>query len=65
MLLLTNCEVHTAKYSDGSFNPKTYGGGLFGPDHQIIDRNSKMALASTSKLGNFLSLSIRHILAEF
>ena len=46
-------------------NPITYGGGLFGPDHQIIDRNSKTALSSTSKLGNFLFLSIRHVLAEF
>ena len=48
-------------------NPITYGGGgggLFGPDHQIIDRNSKTALSSTSKLGNFLFSSIRHILAE-
>ena len=41
------------------------GGGLFGPDHQVIDRNSKTALSITSKLGNFLFLSIRHILAEF
>ena len=46
-------------------NPITYGGGLFGPDHQIIDHNSKMALSSTSKLGDFLFLSIRHTLAEF
>ena len=49
-------------------SPITYSGGggeLFGPDHQIIDRNSKTALSSTSKLGNFLFLSIRHILAEF
>ena len=29
------------------------GGGLFDPDHQIIDHNSKMALSSTSKLSNF------------
>ena len=52
-----------------SFNPITYGGGggggLFGPDHQIIDHNSKTALSSTSKPGDFLFLSIRHILAEF
>ena len=34
-------------------------------DHQIIDRNSKTALSSTSKLGNLLFLSIRHILVEF
>ena len=50
------------------FNPITYGGGgggLFGPDHQIIDHNSKTALSSTSKLGDFLFLSIRHTLAEF
>ena len=40
------------------------GGGLFGPDHQIIDRNFKTALSSTFKLGNFLFLSIGHILAE-
>ena len=46
------------------FNPITYG-GLFGPDHQIIDHNSKTALSSTSKLGDFLFLSIRHTLAEF
>ena len=46
-------------------NPITYGGGLFGPDHQIIDHNSKTALSSTSKLGDFLFLSIRHTLAEF
>ena len=47
-------------------NHITYGGGgLFGPDHQIIDHNSKTALSSTSKLGDFLILSIRHILAEF
>ena len=48
-----------------TFNPITYGGGgLFGPDHQIIDHNSETALSSTSKLGDFLFLSIRHILAE-
>ena len=46
-------------------NPITYGGGLFGTDHQIIDHNSKTALSSTSKLGDFLFLSIRHTLAEF
>ena len=40
------------------------GGGLFGLDHQLIDHNSKTALSSTSKLGEFLFLSIRHILAE-
>ena len=40
-------------------------GGLFGPaDHQVIDDNSKTALSSTSKLGDFYFLSIRHILAE-
>ena len=44
----------------------TYGGrGLFGPDHQIIDRNSKTTLSSTSKLGAFLLLSTRYILTEF
>ena len=53
-----------------SVNPITYGWGggggrLFRQDHQIIDHNSKMALSSTSKLGNFSFLSIRHILAEF
>ena len=46
-------------------NPITHGGGLFGLDHQIVDHNSKTALSSTSKLGDFLVLSIRHILAEF
>ena len=46
-------------------NPITYGGGLFGPDHQIIDHTSKTALSSTSKLGDFLFLSIRHTLVEF
>ena len=51
----------------GLFNPITYGGGgrLFIPDHQIIHRNSKTALSSTSKLGDFYFLSIRHMLAEF
>ena len=39
-------------------NPITYwggggGGGAFWPDHQIIDHNSKPALSSTSKLGDF------------
>ena len=29
------------------------GEGLFGPDHQIIDHNSKTALSNTSKLGDF------------
>ena len=58
--------INTIKTRNNCFNPITYGGGgLFGPDHQIIDRNSKMALSSTSKLRNFLFLSIRHILAEF
>ena len=47
------------------FNPITYGGRLFGPDHQIIDHNSKTALSGISKLGDFLFLSITHILAEF
>ena len=49
-------------------NPITYrggGGGAFGPDHQIIDHNSKPALSIRSKLGDVLFLSIRHILAEF
>ena len=57
----------TRKQSDVTINPITYGGGggLFGPDHQIIDHNSKTALSSTSKLGDFLFLSIRHTLAEF
>ena len=41
------------------------GGGLFGPDHQIINLSSKTALSSTSKLGNILFLFIGHILAEF
>ena len=40
------------------------GGGLFGQDHQIIDHSSETALSSTSKLGDFLFLAIRHILAE-
>ena len=38
------------------------GEGVFGSDHQIIDHNSKTALSSTTKLGDFLFLSIRHIL---
>ena len=46
-----------------SINPIIYEG--VGPDHQIIDRNSKTVLSSTSNLGNFLFLSIRQILAEF
>ena len=49
-------------------NPMTYargGGGLSGPDLQIDDSNSKTAQPSTSKLGDFYFLSIRHILAEF
>ena len=37
-------------------NPMTYGGRLFGQDHQIIDHNSKTALSSTSKLGDFYYL---------
>ena len=41
------------------------GGWLFGPDHHIIDYNSKTALSSTSKLGAFLFLSTRHILQNF
>ena len=41
------------------------GGGGVGPDHQIIDHNSITALSTTSKLGEFLFLSIKHILAEF
>ena len=40
-------------------------GGLSGPDYQIIDHDSKTALSRASKLGDFLFLSIRHILAEF
>ena len=40
-------------------------GGLFGPDHQIIGHNSKIAQPSTSKLGDFYILSIRHNLTEF
>ena len=39
--------------------------GLFGPDYQIINHNAKTALSSTSKLGDFLFLSIRHTLAKF
>ena len=45
-------------------NPITYEGGLFGTDHQIIDQNSRTALSSTSKLGDFLFLSIRHIFGK-
>ena len=41
------------------------GGGGVGPDHQIIDHNSKTAQSSTSKLGDFQFLSISDILAEF
>ena len=41
------------------------GEGLFGPDHQIIDHKSETALFSISKLGDFLYLSIRKILAAF
>ena len=40
-------------------------GGAFWPDHQIIDYNTKTAQSSTSKLGDFLFLSVTHILAEF
>ena len=47
------------------YNLRGGGGGLFCPDHQIIDQNSKTALSSTFKLGDFLFLSISHILAEF
>ena len=46
------------------FNPITQG-GLFGPDHQIIDDNAKTALSSTSKLSDLLFLSVGHIVAEF
>ena len=46
------------------FNPIAYG-GPFCPDHQIIDHNSKIALSSTSKLGDFLFSSVRQILVEF
>ena len=46
-------------------NPIAYrGGGGVGLDHQIIDHNSKTALYSTSKLGDFDFLSIRQIFAE-
>ena len=38
------------------------GGGLFGLDHEIIDHNSTTALSSTTKLGDFLFSTIRHIL---
>ena len=34
------------------------GGGLFGPDHQIIDPNSKTAQCGTSKLGDLQFLCI-------
>ena len=53
--------VHTIRFSEptkiGSLktdlNPITYrGGSLFGPDHQIIDHNSKTAQSSTSKLSD-------------
>ena len=40
-------------------------GVLFDLNYQIIDHNSQTALSSTSKLGDLLFLSIRHILAEF
>ena len=67
------CKFHaqTTQIYIYSFNPITYrgrgggGGGAFGPDHQIIDHNSKTAPSSTSKLADFLFLSIGHILAEF
>ena len=45
--------------------PYNLQGGLFGPDHQIIDHNSKTALSSTSKLGDFFVLSITHIFQNF
>ena len=34
-------------------NPITYGGGV-GPEHKIIDHNSKTALSIASKLVDFL-----------
>ena len=55
------------KIKNRNLNPITYRacGGLFGPNHLIIDHNPKTALSSTSKLGDFLVLSIGHILAQF
>ena len=47
------CMVVRVYYFHVVINPITWGGGLFGPDHQIIDHNSKTALSSTSKLGDF------------
>ena len=47
---------NTKRRNGLSFNLVTYGGrggGLFGPDHQIIGNNSKAAQSSTSKLGDF------------
>ena len=35
------------------FNPIIYSGGFFGPDHQIIDPNSKKAQRITSEFGDF------------
>ena len=43
----------------------TYGeGGLFGPNHQIINHNSKAALFNTSKLGDLFVLLENHENAE-
>ena len=58
----TCCQLHQRHLDislrDRVFNHITYGrgGGGVGPDHQIVDHNSKMALSSTFKLGDFFNL---------
>ena len=72
MYLKTYMDVFQLYFQNGytqSLNPIAYGvgggGGDFGPNLQIIDYNSKTAQSTTSNLGDFLFLSIRHNLAEF
>ena len=45
--------IYLSNYNN--FNPTTYvgGGGLFGPDHQVIDHNRKIAQPGTFKLAEF------------
>ena len=59
------CCTGRKKPSTFTFSPITGGGGgLLGPDHQIIEHNYETALSSTSKLAAFLFLYINHIFSE-
>ena len=63
MLLLTNCEVHTGKYLDGSFEVRTERSEVrtknYGPNISRMDRTNWSIRALLYSNISFVSRSIR------